>query len=157
MVSRAGDITLLQQTDQDQYSHHYYIGVATTCSANDALNSYKAPGVSAPGAPAAKEGFTTPIDLDYIESPNQISQLVDSPSGTIVNTTLPGHAFFPGNVVINVSPSGSGSTIQINGQGTSSNWWGPIVNDVVGYLFFGFEAVATEFGCDAANGIPNAG
>jgi hypothetical protein len=59
---------------------------------------------------------------------------VNTPAMTIVNTTLPGHTFYPGTVTIQVTPMGTGSNIDITGTGTGDD---PIGNDIVGYLFFG--------------------
>jgi hypothetical protein len=69
-----------------------------------------APGMSAPGAPAAQDGPTPfiplppvlPSSLDVGIFPsdfftvNPISQNVSVSNGTIVNTTLAGHIFYPG-------------------------------------------------------------
>ncbi len=123
----------------------------TTCTAPDAFNSLKAPGVSAPGAPQAQEGFTKQVNLS---GGNPISQSVSTPMMTIVNTTLPGHVFYPGTVTWQVSPAGTGSTIDVTGTGTGAH---PAFNDLVGELFFGLMSYLVQTGCDAANGIPNGG
>lgn len=81
-------------------------------------------------------------------------QTVNTPAMTIVNTTRPGHAFYPGSVTMQVSPQGSGSLIQITGTGTGPN---PYLNDLVGYLYFGLISYLTQTGCDLATGTPGAG
>jgi hypothetical protein len=117
----------------------------TTCSAPQAFDAMKAPDTSAPGAPAAQEGPTSRIDLPGITSPNPISQMVNTPAMTIVNTTLPGHTFYPGIVTIQVAPMGTGSTIDITGVGNGPN---PVWNDFVGYLVFGTSSYLVQTGCD---------
>ena len=115
----------------------------TNCSAGDAFNMLRAPGMSAPGAPAAQDGPPQQINLT---GGNPISQSVNSSTMTIVNTTLPGHAFYPGSVTIHVSPVGSsGSMVTITGTDTSSD---PILNDLVGYSFFGVDVLGSvALGC----------
>ena len=101
----------------------------------------KAPWVSAPGAPQAQEGTTGPIVL---WGNNPITQTVDSSSGTIVNTTLPTHTFYPGTVTFQVAPAlGNTSTVVVTGQGTGNN---PEENDAVGIAYFGsaLSAIATQ-------------
>jgi len=84
--------------------HKYERKAWTPCSQKAAFDALKLPNISAPGAPAAREGFTTPITLWGNGGNNRISQMVDSGSRTIVNTTLEGHQFYPGTVVWQVSP-----------------------------------------------------
>jgi len=133
---------------QSQTPHNYKITRATQCSASGAFNRLAAPGMTAPGAPAAQEGFTRQITLT---GNNPISQNVDSSSGTITNTTSPTHEFYPGTVVIQVDPSGGGSVITITGTGTSSD---PLFNDAVGLLFFGSVADGVAWLCSPSAGIP---
>jgi RHS repeat-associated protein len=76
----------------DSNQHNYDIQRATLCSAAAAFSMLLAPGMSAPGAPAAQEGFTPQIVL---AGNNPISQSVNSSTMTIVNTTLPSHSFYP--------------------------------------------------------------
>jgi hypothetical protein len=71
---------------------------------------------------------------------------------TIVNTTLPGHIFYPGTVTWQVSPMGTGSVIDVTGTGTGAH---PYFNDLVGEVFFGLMSYLVQTGCDAANGIPS--
>jgi hypothetical protein len=63
---------------------------------------------------------------------------------TIVNTTLPTHTFYPGSVVIHVTPQGTGSIISITGTGSGANGY---LNDVVGYAFFGSRAIEAALSC----------
>jgi hypothetical protein len=137
---------LLPQTGQP---HNYVLQTPTTCSPPDAFDAVKAPGVSAPGAPQAQEGYTDTVNLS---GGNPISQTVNTPSMTIVNTTKPGHVFYPGTVTWQVSPSPTGSTIQVTGTGTGAH---PYVNDIVGELFFGLMSYLIQTGCNAAAGAPN--
>ena len=133
----------------DSKQHNYHIQRATLCSAAAAFRMLLAPGMSAPDAPAAQEGFTPQIVL---AGNNPISQTVNSSTMTIVNTTLPTHTFYPGTVVIQVTPSGSnGSLINITGTGTSSD---PLINDAVGIAFFGSVADLISQMCSGSAGIP---
>jgi hypothetical protein len=109
----------------------------------------KAPDVSAPGAPQAQEGFPKQVNLS---GGNPISQSVSAPTMTIVNTTSAGHVFYPGTVTWQVSPAGTGSTIDVNGTGTGTGAH-PAFNDLVGELFFGLMSYLVQTGCDAANGL----
>lgn len=149
---------LLQQGSLETVTvtaHRYSIVTPTTCTPGDAFSSLEAPGMSAPGAPAAQEGFTSPIPLWHITSPNQISQFVNTPSMTIVNTALDGH-IFQGTVTTQVSPMGTGSTITTVGKGRpGESWWRSALNDVAGPILFTMRNYFVQTGCDAANGIPN--
>jgi RHS repeat-associated protein len=120
---------------QSQTPHKYVITVPTGCSASNVFSQLQAPGMSAPGAPAAQEGTTT-INLF---GNNPISQNVNSATMTITNTTLPTHIFYPGTVVIQVAPYsddlGNSSLITVTGTGTGNY---PEFNDLVGEFIFGF-------------------
>jgi hypothetical protein len=70
---------------------------------------------------------------------------------TIVNTTDPGHVFYPGQVTMHVTPD---ATIEITGTGSGAHPW---LNDIVGMLYFGLVPILTESGCNAENGAPYAG
>lgn len=127
---------------QNGTPHKYEIKRKSDCSANDVFNDLKRPGQSAPGAPAAREGFTPRVNL---AGGNPISQTVNSASRTIVNTTLDGHIFYPGDVTIHVgATSGGGSEITITGTGTGSF---AMFNDIVGYIWFGTAANQSAFVC----------
>lgn len=135
--------------------HRYVVTTPTTCTTGDSMDALKARNFSAPGAPAAVEGFTSPIPLWHITSPNLISQSVDTPNGTIVNTALAGHEF-QGTVTTQVTPMGTGSLITTVGAGTpGESWWKGALDDVAGGLLFGLRNYLIQTGCDAANGIPN--
>ena len=132
-------------------THNYTVKTLTSCSAADSFAAVRSPNGSAPGAPAAQDGITTPINLWGIESPNPITQNVIPSTMTIINTTLPDHVFYPGSVTINVNSLGpSSSTITYNGTGNSSS---PILNDIVGYLYFGLMNALTTIGCAASSGM----
>jgi len=139
---------------QGNQGHHYGIATPTTCTPSEAFSTLKEPGVSAPGAPAAQEGVTTPISLWHITSPNQITQVVDTPNMTITNIALPGHVF-QGTVKTQVTPFGSGSLITVAGAGPpgESGFMG-VVNDIFGALLFGLRNEMISNGCDAINGLP---
>ena len=159
--TKARRTPLLPQGDLDEVtvtSHHYSIGTPTTCTPSDAFSSLEAGGMSAPGAPAiTHDGVTLGISLWHVVSPNLIDQFVDTPSMTITNTALPGHAFL-GQVTTQVVPMGSGSRINTVGNGVPGESWARgIANDVAGYILFGLRNYIIQTGCDAANGIPNNG
>jgi RHS repeat-associated protein len=127
---------------EPQKAHKFVISRKSACSADKAFNGFKQPGYSAPGAPAAREGFTPRVNL---AGGNPISQSVNSGSRTIVNTTLQGHLFYPGTVNIQVDAlSGGGSQITITGTGTGDF---ATLNDVVGNLWFGTTANEVALSC----------
>lgn len=128
--------------------HSYRITVRTLCSAGEAFAAMKQPGMSAPGAPAAREG-THRVLLTFN---NPIAQFVDTPSRTIINVTLQGHWFYPGSVTIQVSPlltSGYRSQVDVTGTGEGTNPW---INDLVGVGYFALvtqglgDYCATQYG-----------
>jgi len=127
-------------------SHQYTFSVFDYgCSADDVFTMWKASGASAPGAPHAKEGFTPRINLLGLGKVNPISQTVDSKSRTIVNNTLVGHDFYPGTVTITVKDLGPlGAMTTVVGVGDGAN---PLINDAVGYAFFGGVATTIANGC----------
>ena len=133
-----------------QNAHQYHISVPTLCSAGQAFSDLKDAGMSAPGAPAAREGFTPRINLT---GNNPISQYVNSSTRTIINTTLPTHIFYPGNVTIQVVPAAGGtSDINITGTGSGND---PFLNDLAGYGFFQFvSANSVAQVCSARAGVP---
>ena len=135
----AGSLVALSLLPQ---KHKFVITRKSACSPNKAFNGFKQAGYSAPGAPAAREGFTQKVDL---AGGNPISQNVNSATRTIVNTTLMDHVFYPGDVTIQVDPLGrGGSQITITGTGTGS--FGS-VNNAVGNLWFGTTANAVALSC----------
>jgi hypothetical protein len=76
---------------------------------------------------------------------NPISQTVNSSTMTITNATLPGHIFDPGTVGFQVDPApGDTSVITITGTGTGDY---PVLNDIVGELFFGGVASGIALSC----------
>src|SRR5205814_1226323 len=96
-------------------SHRYSVHRSTVCSAGDAFNQFKDASMSAPGAPPAQEG----PHVVTLTGNNPIAQSVNSSTMTITNTTLPTHEFYPGQVVIQVTPtSPNTSNIDITGTGT---------------------------------------
>jgi RHS repeat-associated protein len=112
--------------------HRYVIPFLAPCSAPVVFSYFKQAGHSAPGAPAAREGFTPRINLSY---GNPISQYVNSSTFTIINTALQGHRYYPGTVTIQVTPlSAQTSTITITGEGTGPH---AAENVILGRAFFG--------------------
>lgn len=102
--------------------------------------------MSAPGAPQAQEGFTASITLWGNSGNNRISQYVNSSTMTIVNTALPGHQFYPGQVTWQVTPGpNGGSIISATGTGDGSN---PVENDAIGIAFFGGVEDLIETACN---------
>lgn len=132
-------------------AHFYQITKATTCSPDNTFNMLELPGMSAPGAPEATAGVTPKITLWGNGGHNRIKQIVNPVTLTIVNITLPGHQFYPGQVTIQVNPgpSGHGSIIGITGTGTGPDPW---LNDIIGKLFFGGVANIIALACAAAGG-----
>jgi hypothetical protein len=146
---------LLPQGNQPQGNqpHDYQVNQVTQCSASSAFDKLKAPGMSAPGAPAAHEGFDPNVVLLGNNGHNRITQTVNSSSMTITNTTLPTHQFYPGSVTFQVAPlPGGGSSIAITGTGTGND---PVLNDVVGLAFFGSVADNVAWQCGSSGTIPN--
>jgi len=151
---------------QQQTTHHYSFGVFTLCSNTDAIQSLMSPGASAPGAPQAQNGTTT-MTLPPLSSlwggggqsflpsafftPNPIQQTVSSSNGSIDNTALQGHIFFPGSANTNVTPTGVGSMVQTTGNG-GGNY--PLLNDLLGFAFFGLRNLALAYGCNLGSGPP---
>ena len=117
--------------------HRYTFSVATQCSAKDAFDVLKSPGMSGPGAPAAQEGPARRVTLWLNGGRNRIVQTVNPVTKTIVNTTEKTHQFHPGQVTMQVTPKGEGSMITITGTGTGPN---PLLNNVIGETFFGLVA-----------------
>ncbi|MGH8241770.1 MAG: FG-GAP-like repeat-containing protein [Steroidobacteraceae bacterium] len=129
--------------------HDYTLDRTLVCTADDTFQQMTAAGMSAPGAPAAVEGFTPRVDLTF---GNPITQTVDSVTRTILNRTLPGHEFHDGSVEINVGPQPSdGSRLSIVGIGTNE---APLLNEFVGRLFFGLISDTVSARCAADRGIP---
>jgi hypothetical protein len=117
---------IVEHLPQKAQPHKYTINLLSPCPAKSVFGYFKGAGHSAPGAPAAVDG-TRNLTLT---GNNPISQYVNSSTGTIVNTTLPGHTFYPGSVTIQVTPlSDQTSTITVTGVGTGAN---PELNDIVG-------------------------
>jgi RHS repeat-associated protein len=122
--------------------HRYGVSYPTMCSAGEAFNRLRAPGMSAPGAPYAREGVSRGIIL---YGGNPITQRVNSRSMTITNITLPSHRFHSGRVVISVVPRAGGtSDINIVGTGKGNDPW---FNNVMGIGFFGFVANSVQQSC----------
>ena len=118
-------------------------------------------GESAPGAPAAQDGtndLTLPplvpfgigqgfLPADFF-TPNPITQNVSIANGQITNIALGGHIFFPGQVGTTVNSTVfGGSTVDTVGVG-SGNY--PILNDFLGFLFFGVRNLSMVIGCNGA-------
>jgi hypothetical protein len=102
----------------------------------------KGAGNSAPGAPAAAEGWTQNVSLT---GGNPISQLVDSTAMTIVNVTQQGHRYYPGVVVLQVEPQPNNtSVISVVGLGTGAHG---IENDIVGLGWFGWDILSLAQSC----------
>ncbi len=133
--------------------HHYEITRYAMCPASETFAMFKLPGMSAPGAPAAREGFASRIILF---GNNPISQSVNSSTMSITNTTLPGHYFYNGTVRIRVvAVSANVSGIHIVGEGSGPR---PLQNDVAGIGFFGAVAESIANMCTASAGVfPNHG
>ena len=149
-VQFAGPGAALPQGKGGQGStHRYQVRVPNNCSASDAFSALEQPNMSAPGAPQAQEGTTSNVQLAGNNGNNLITQTVDFGSMTITNVTQSGHQFYPGNVVMQVTPNGDGSVITITGTGSGPN---PIQNDIIGYLFFGSMAANVAIDCGAPGG-----
>ncbi len=122
--------------------HRYVLPYVSPCPASVVFDYFKQAGHSAPGAPATREGFTPRIVL---YGGNPISQYVNSSTGTIVNTTLNGHRYFPGTVTIQVTPlSAQTSTIVVTGEGTGAH---ARENVILGKAWFGAQAAGAQNAC----------
>lgn len=139
-------VNLIDPQGLCEEEHKYEIKQPTLCSPNAAFTAIRAPLLSAPLAPLAREGFTPSIQLPGNDGNNRISQYVNSSTRTIINTTLDGHEFHPGTVTWQVTPGqfGIGSTITVTGVGTGPN---PVRNNLIGYTFFGTAAAAAAVLC----------
>ena len=72
-------------------------------------------------------------------------KFVNSSTGTIVNTTLPGHRYYPGTVTIQVTPlSDETSTTVITGEGTGDH---AEENVIFGKMFFGSQGAGAQDVC----------
>jgi hypothetical protein len=133
------------------------------------MDAAMSPGFSAPSAPAAQDGpnpfvvlpplLSPDVSLIYgnlsrnFYTPNPISQDISVSGGTILNTALGTHIFYPGTVMTTVTPSPAGAIIQTVGKGSGSL---SMLNNVLGHLFFGLRNFAFMMGCAGA-GNPNNG
>ena len=142
------DVTVTAQQNDDivvtAKRHRYVLRFLNPCSASSVFRYFKQAGHSAPGAPAiTREGLTRRIVL---LGGNPISQFVNSSTGTIINTTLPGHRYFPGTVTIQVTPNlgGQTSTTVITGEGTGAH---SEENVILGEAFFGGQAAGAQTAC----------
>ena len=136
--------------------HNYKIRVQILCSAADTFDMIKGAGMSAPGAPAAREGRTGGIRLYGNGGRNYITQVVNSRARTITNITEFSHQFYPGTVNISVvsGPNGT-SFIGVYGTGVVDS---PVLNNVLGYAFFGgVMAAGIERRCAEAANVMFAG
>lgn len=125
--------------------HRFPIRRYTRCSSEGAFDILTRKGMSAPGAPAARDGFTPRLIL---WGGNPISQTVSFRNRTIVNSTLRGHDFYPGNVYLSVSDApGGGSVLDIVSTGDGSNYE---QNYIAFYAFFGTVADTVARECSAA-------
>jgi RHS repeat-associated protein len=148
--SGGGTSTSTSNASQPGRPHQYAVARSTVCTADEAFGHLTEPGMSAPGAPAATEGFTPNIKL--IGHNNNISQLVDVRARTITNETLPGHEFYKGQVVLGVFPQPNDhSLLQITGTGTNER---PRINNFAGKLIFGSIARELSWRCKTDHGIP---
>jgi RHS repeat-associated protein len=135
------------------HPHRYEIQRIVQCSADQAFSWLKA--INVPGAPPAKENFTPTIplrgNLFGTGKPNPISQYVNSSTRTIINRTLRGHDFYPGQVIIHVVPASdpSRSVIDIVGTGNSPK---VLENDFTGRVLFGHIADEVANLCNPAGG-----
>ena len=123
-------------------SHTYKISIWAPCDAHVAFGEFTNPWMSAPGAPQITQAGPSPTITLWGNNP--ISQNINPNALTITNTTLPGHQFYPGQVIINVTPALIGSVITITGTGSGRN---PIYNDAVGYGYFGLAAALAAYLC----------
>jgi RHS repeat-associated protein len=114
--------------------HNYRIYTVAQCSADDSFALLRTPGVSAPGAPYAKEGVSS-LTLLGNNGSNRIFQVVSPSARTITNITREGHEFHPGTVKLSVGETekASFSTVTAVGYGTGPR---PIWNSILGAAFF---------------------
>jgi RHS repeat-associated protein len=131
--------------------HRFHVRVPTVCSASQVFADYKRAGVAAPGAPMiTREGPTPNVTLWLNNGQNKITQVVNSRTMTITNITQRGHQFYPGQVTIQIIPTGpETSDIDVvgTGRGPDARW-----NDAIGYAFFGGVAYSEAGQCLRAAG-----
>jgi RHS repeat-associated protein len=151
ILSGRNPLELLRSRDKEQKSgHRTTITRFSQCSAKDTFGEFKGKYMSAPGAPRiTKEGANPRIVL---WGGNPIRQFVDTPSKTIVNTTLPGHRYYNGTVTISVTPWEEGSRISIVGEGSNTSAYMAAENTVLGYAFFSQVADAIVRACAMSGG-----
>ncbi|TBR36722.1 MULTISPECIES: RHS repeat-associated core domain-containing protein [Dyella] len=127
--------------------HNYSATFFTRCSGQRVFAMISQANVSAPGAPRARPGFTPSITLVGNGGNNKISQYVNPSTMTIVNTTLPGHQFYPGTVTWQVTeyPDAFSSYVTVSGTGSGPN---PMLNDAIGYALFGGLAALVALSCE---------
>jgi hypothetical protein len=100
------------------------------------------PGNSAPGSPQAVEGTTQNVPLT---GGNLITQIVNAANMTIVNIAQPGHRYYPGTVVLQVTPQpNNSSVISVIGEGSGAH---ATENDIVGLLWFGWDIQSLAQAC----------
>lgn len=126
------------------------------------------PYMSAPGAGQVRDGLNPRVLLWGFQrvpsfslygfpsftviNKNPIQQSADFSRRTILNTTLNGHQFHPGQVAIEVLDGpGGGSIIDIHGSGSGER---PGLNNAIGYSFFGAAALTVAFQCSSAIAQP---
>ena len=121
---------------------HYRVQDFAFCSADDLFAQFSKPGNSAPDAPAAKPGTTTPDII--LAGGNPITQIVDSSARTITNVTQELHRYHPGTVEIRIKPVSIGSTVSIVGRGTGDHYW---ENRFLGHALFTLLSAKATIGC----------
>ena len=108
-------------------SHFYSYSFPSSCSAAVLFSLLELPGNSAPGSPQAVEGPTQNVPLT---GGNPITQIVNTANMTIVNVAQPGHRYYPGTVVLQVTPQpNNSSVISVIGEGSGAH---ATEDDIVG-------------------------
>jgi hypothetical protein len=126
----------------------YTVARYATCTADELFNQMRQPGISAPGAPYAQDGFNPDIRLT---GDNTITQTVDPAKREITNATQEGHRYHPGTVEIRVTDISDPvvpnirSKVEIVGTGTTPRYY---ENTALGYVAFSAASFVATLRCD---------
>jgi RHS repeat-associated protein len=125
---------------------HYTVQDFAFCSPDDLFAEFRKAGVSAPGAPYAKENLTNSVRLS---GNNFITQNVNVASRTITNITEENHIFYHGSVTISIRPAWLGSSVTIEGRGNNRTLLNYLENRIGGAAIFTALSARATIACSA--------